>query len=157
MFAEALRTCEKGRSIYPDDPELLFLESNILHDRGDKRTAEERLHRLINGWEDNHFGSVDASVRGYKSRHNLATICQKQKRIAEAETHWKTAIQQEPAFLPAQVGLGELYAKSKQWDELEPHAAALADRFGAYGDEMGNTCSGWAKCTSANWQRPASA
>jgi GT2 family glycosyltransferase/tetratricopeptide (TPR) repeat protein len=134
--AEALQTCAKGRSIYPDDPELLFLESMILRERGDTRTAEERLHRLINGSEDNHFSSVDAGLRGYKARHNLAVLCVEQQRFPEAETHWIAANQEEPAFFPAQIGLGELYAKSKKWDKLERHAAALSNRFGAHGDEI---------------------
>jgi len=45
------------------------------------------------------------------------------------------AIEEEPAFLPAYVGLGELYAKTKKWDKLEAHALSLPARFGARGQE----------------------
>ncbi len=117
----------------------------ILRERGDKRAAEERLHRLINGGEDNHFASVDVGLRGYKARHNLAVICLAQQRFHEAEKHWHAAIEDEPAFFPAHVGLGELYAKSKKWDKLEAHVAELASRFGVHGEEEGQYLLGLGK------------
>ena len=92
------------------------------------------MHRLINSWEGNHFGSVDAGLRGYKGRHNLAVICMEQKRYAEAVTHWQAAIREQPAFFPAWIGLGEVYAHTKQWDKLESHVQGLT-RFGRRGEE----------------------
>ncbi len=131
---DALQTCAKGRLLFPNDSELLFLESGILSRLGVHREAEQRLHQLIDSREDNHFCTVDVGLRGYKARHGLATICMKQKRYAEAESHWNAAIQEQPAFFPAQAGLGELYARSGKWQKLESHAAALS-RFGPRGEE----------------------
>ncbi len=131
---EALTACAEGRKHYPNDAELLFLESNVFRDHGDDRSAEERLHRLINGMEDNHFASVATGLRGYLARHNLAVICSEQKRYAEAETHWLTAIHEEPAFFQAHVGLGETYAKTKKWEKLEAVSAAIA-KLGPHGEQ----------------------
>jgi tetratricopeptide (TPR) repeat protein len=142
--AEAVQICAAGRKIYPDDAELLFMESMILRERADHRGAEERLHRLINGREDDHFSSVDAGLRGYKARHNLAVICVDQQRFSEAETHWCVAIQDEPAFIPAQLGLGEMYAKNKNWDKLEAHVQRL-NQLGPRGEEVGQYLLGQGK------------
>ena len=131
---DALQACAAGRSVYPDDAELLFLESGILRQLGEVRGAEERLHRLIDGQEENHFCSIDVDLRGYKARHSLALICMEQKRFAEAETHWTASVREQPDFFPSHVGLGELYAKAKKWQKLETHAASLA-RFGPLGEE----------------------
>ncbi len=133
---QALGVCAEGRRHYPDDAELLFVESNILRAGGDDRAAEERLTRLLNGTEDHHFASVAIGLRGYKARHNLAVICRDQKRYAEAETHWLAALKEEPAFLPAHAGLGDIYAKTKNWEKLEARASAVS-RLGPRGEEEG--------------------
>lgn len=132
---EALRTCSNGRKIYPEDAELLFLESVLLRQSGDNQSAEERLHRLIDGSESAHFASVDVGLRGFKARHNLAIICMEQNRIAEAENHWLAALNDEPAFIPAQAGLGRLYAQTKNTPKLEKHAQ-LIEKFGTKGAEQ---------------------
>ena len=77
---------------------------------------------------------MDVGLRGYKGRHSLAAICLEQKRYSEAETHWLSAIREEPAFLPAQLGLGKLYTQTKSWDALEAHANSLM-RLGSQGEE----------------------
>ncbi len=46
-LTEALAACAAGRKHYPDDAELLFVESNVLRESGDNGSAIERLHRLI--------------------------------------------------------------------------------------------------------------
>src|SRR5262245_2625215 len=64
-----------------------------------------------------HFGSVDADLRGYKARQNLAVIYLEEGRLAEAE--YRAVVAERPDFLPAWLGLGELYLKSQRWAELE--------------------------------------
>ncbi len=65
-------------------------------------------------------------ARDNKARHNLAVIYQEQGRLAEAEEQWRTAVASEPHFLPAWVGLGEVYLAQGRWKELEEATTRLA-------------------------------
>jgi glycosyltransferase involved in cell wall biosynthesis len=131
---DALQECAKGRAFFPDDAELLFLESGILQQLGAYREAEQRLNRLIDGHEENCLGRVAVGLRGYQARYRLSLICMEQKRYSEAASHLNAAIAAQSAFFPAQAALGELYAKTGKWQKLEAQAAALA-RFGPRGEE----------------------
>jgi tetratricopeptide (TPR) repeat protein len=121
----ALAACRAGRGHYPDDAELLFTESNLLKEAGDLGGAEELLVRLIHGREADHFASVDTGLRGHKARHNLAVLYLESGRAAEAEAQWRAALVEEPAFLPAQAGLGELYLRAQNWAGADRQVAAL--------------------------------
>lgn len=122
---KALSACRAGRAVYPDDAELLFVEGTLAKEAGDTRAAEELLVRLVRGREAEHFGSVDTGLRGYKARHNLACLYLETHRPAEAEAQWRAALVDEPGFLPAQVGLAELYLRTRNWAGAERAAADL--------------------------------
>jgi GT2 family glycosyltransferase/Flp pilus assembly protein TadD len=124
---EALATCADGRRLYPDDAELLFQEGVVRHQLGDLAGAEGCLLRLLESRDVPHFDSIDAGVRGYKTRHNLAIVYRAQGRDAEAEAHWRAALAEAPHFIPARVGLAELYLAHGRWAELEEIAAHLEE------------------------------
>ncbi len=123
--AKAATACRSGRAIYPDDAELLFIESNLLKESKDARGSEELLLKLIHGREDEHFGSVDTGLRGHKARHNLACLYFETNRYAEAESQWRTALVDDPGFLPAHLGLGELYLRQRNWFGVDRTASDL--------------------------------
>jgi tetratricopeptide (TPR) repeat protein len=75
---------------------------------------------------DGVFRSVAEGVRGRLARHHLAGLCRTQGRHAEAEGHWRAALADDPGFLPAWVGLAELFLARGRWDDLEQAAARLA-------------------------------
>ncbi|MGE3808008.1 MAG: tetratricopeptide repeat protein, partial [Gemmataceae bacterium] len=74
-----------------------------------------------------HFASVDAGLVGHKTRHNLAVLYFEQGRHAEAEAQWQQCLQEQPHFLPALIGLGELALRQQRWDEVERIAVTLDD------------------------------
>jgi glycosyltransferase involved in cell wall biosynthesis/predicted O-methyltransferase YrrM len=115
----AFATCRAGRGIYPEDAELLFVEANLFREVGDTGSAERALWDLLNVQEAEHFGSVDTGLRGYKARHNLACLYRDQGRVAEAEVQWTTALTEEPGFVPAHLGLAEVYLS--RGEEAEVH------------------------------------
>jgi tetratricopeptide (TPR) repeat protein len=123
---QALDACRMGRAFYPDDTELLFLESQVRYDQRDLHGAvvcSERLLRNPNR-DGNHFASVDAALRGFKARSNLAVYYRGLGRFAEAEAQWQAAVAEKPTFVPAWLGLGELYLTQSRWPEF----ASLTDR-----------------------------
>ena len=128
--AEALSVCREGRRGYPEDVELLFHEANVLHMQGDLPAAETCLLRLLEGRDTPHVGSIDAGLRGYKARHNLAVIYRQQGRDADAEVQWRAAVAEAPHFAPSWLGLGELLLSQQRWPELEQLRARLGDDLG---------------------------
>jgi tetratricopeptide (TPR) repeat protein len=69
--------------------------------------------------ERDHFASVSTGLRGYQTRHNLATLYQSQGRLAESEAQWHRALAERQDFLPAALGLAELYCGQARWPEME--------------------------------------
>jgi GT2 family glycosyltransferase/tetratricopeptide (TPR) repeat protein len=124
--AEALSACREGRVHYPDDAELLFVESILLREKGDLAGAEVCLRRTLSAPTEGHFASLDAGLRGYKARQNLAILCQQQGRPEEAEAHFRQVVAERPEFLPGWVGMAELFLAQKQWPQLEETAEQLA-------------------------------
>jgi GT2 family glycosyltransferase/Flp pilus assembly protein TadD len=116
--AEALTACRTGRDYYPQDAELLSLESQIRKDQGDLVGAEQCLRRLLENHEGAHFASVDAGLGGYRTRHHLAGLYQEQGRSAEAAAQWRAALSEEPKYFPACLGLAQSYLGQGRWAEL---------------------------------------
>src|SRR5262249_10236080 len=101
---EALRAGAAGREHDPDDAELLFVEGLVRQDVGDWEGAAGCWRRLVEGRDGQHFASVDAGLRGYKTRHNLALAYLHLNRPVEAEEQWRRAAEEMPSFAPAWAG-----------------------------------------------------
>jgi glycosyltransferase involved in cell wall biosynthesis/predicted Zn-dependent protease len=123
--AEAVAGCREGRGRYPEDAELLFLEAQLLSEHGDRPGAIAALERLLAHREAAHFASLDTGVRGHKARHNLAVLYREEGRTAEAESQWRQALAEQPGFVPALLGLGELALAGQRWPEVEELAGRL--------------------------------
>jgi tetratricopeptide (TPR) repeat protein len=111
-FKRAAQLLQEGRGHYPDDAELLFLGGNLAKERRQYPEAESLFRQLIDGTDGNHFASVDAGLRVVRGRHNLAVLLLEQGRFAEAEGLWRAVLVADPQFLPAHIGLGEVYLKT---------------------------------------------
>jgi GT2 family glycosyltransferase/tetratricopeptide (TPR) repeat protein len=116
---EALAACQAGREFYPEDAELLFSEGMLRRELGDAPGAEACLLRLLGTREAEHFASLDAGLRGYKARHNLAVLYQEQGRWAEAACRWQEALAERPDHIPAWVGLAECAVAARDWAALD--------------------------------------
>ncbi len=106
---EAIRVCQTGQQHYPHDAELLFQEGLLRRDLGDLPGAAQALERLLSVREQQHFASVDEGIRGYKARHNLAVIYRDIGRLENAIVHWKHVLNESPEYVPARLGLAEVY------------------------------------------------
>ena len=74
---------------------------------------------------DGVFTSVDAGLHGHLLRHHLAVLSREEGQFADAESHWRAALTDTPTFLPARLGLAELYLQQSRWPELEQSLADL--------------------------------
>jgi GT2 family glycosyltransferase/predicted Zn-dependent protease len=122
---EALAACQRGRQDYPDDTELLFVEGVLRRERDDLPGAEACLKRLLETEPEPHFASVDAGLRGYKARHNLAVLYRRTDRDAEALNQWRQALDECPDFVPAWLGTAEIHLRQQEWQKVEEVAVRL--------------------------------
>ncbi|HEY7156602.1 MAG TPA: tetratricopeptide repeat protein [Gemmataceae bacterium] len=151
--AEAWAACQAGNARCPDDAELLFLKGQMCHERGDRAAARTCWTQLLadslltpnpsplkrgRGEEegttlsaDGVFASIDAGLRGPLVRHHLAALAREEGQPADAETQWRAALTDTPSFLPARLGLAELYLQQQRWPELETILAELEREPGA--------------------------
>jgi tetratricopeptide (TPR) repeat protein len=123
--AEAQAACREGLAVCPDDTELLFIESNLRKEGGDRAGAKAALTRLLTTKPGQQFASIDVGLRGYKGRHNLAVLYSEEGRFAEAEAEWGLALAEQSDFLPALLGLGEGRLRRGDWAGLEEVARRL--------------------------------
>ncbi len=122
---EALRWCRAGRVRCPDDAELLFQEGLLLRRLNDRSGAKAAWRALIEVRPSHHFASVDAGVRGFKPRHQLAVLYRDEGDAAAAETQWRAVVAERPGFLPAWAELAELYLAQGRWDDFDDAVGRL--------------------------------
>lgn len=119
QWPKALEACRAGRKLYPADAELLFLEGILCEESGDVAGAERCWLDLLESREGPHFSSLDSGIRGYKTRHNLATIYLRQGRVDDAEAQCRFSLSERPDFKLAWVVLGDIALHRGTWGELE--------------------------------------
>jgi tetratricopeptide (TPR) repeat protein len=123
--AEALAACRAGRGRCPDDLELLYLEGRLLREGGDQAGAAACFEQVLRAPPGAYFASVDAGLRSFKTRHELARLYREAGRPADAERQWRAAVGERPDFAPGWQGLGELFVDQGRWAELEEAALRL--------------------------------
>jgi glycosyltransferase involved in cell wall biosynthesis/Flp pilus assembly protein TadD len=116
---EAVATCVQGRSIYPEDIEILFQEGIALRRLGEIHSAIARWEQALTTPHAEYFASINVGIRGYITRQNLAMAYQELGRTDKAQTHWRQALQECPGYGPAWNGLGDSYLAQAQWADLE--------------------------------------
>jgi tetratricopeptide (TPR) repeat protein len=122
---QGLEACREGRSHYPDDPELLLQESLALGELGEADGAITCLEKLLAAPAGEYLASVDAGIRGYLTRSNLAALYAGRGRDGEAEAQWQAALVERSDYVPAWVGLGEFYLGRGRLEELGDVAGRL--------------------------------
>lgn len=68
---------------------------------------------------------MNVGLRGYLTRHNLATVNQDLGLYAEAEVQSRAILAERPDYEAAFAGLGEVYLAQERWPELEEVAIQL--------------------------------
>lgn len=117
--ADALQACRQGRSLFPEDAELLFQEGITLRHLGDADGAINAWEKLLQAPEGAHFASVNTGIRGHLTRHNLATTYLERGHLDAAEGHWRASLAERNDYVPAWLGLAEIAAKRDSIESLE--------------------------------------
>jgi tetratricopeptide (TPR) repeat protein len=120
-LAEAVEACREGRSACPGDADLLFQQALALNDLGQLEGAEACLRSLL----VQQPMETDVGSWLYRARHNLALVCSRQGRVAEAEALWREVTAERQDFGPAWQALGHLWLSQGRGVELEETARRL--------------------------------
>jgi glycosyltransferase involved in cell wall biosynthesis/Flp pilus assembly protein TadD len=126
----ALSACRAGLRFNPDDPELLFVQGQLLLEAGDAAGAVRGLQALVEGKPGLHFGSRDPGLRGHRGRHLLAEALAGAGDLAAAEEQYRRVLAEVPGYVPAWRGLGRLLIQRGRWLDVE-RAAVELERLGA--------------------------
>jgi GT2 family glycosyltransferase/tetratricopeptide (TPR) repeat protein len=125
---EAWELCQRARSIYPEDKELLFRCAMLHHHFGRLAEAEATYLQVLTGQEERHFTSVDRELAGNKARHNLAIVYDDMGRFDRAEQQWRQIVQDGPGYTAAWRGLGEALLKQGKDAEVAAIVGRLVSR-----------------------------
>lgn len=96
-----IATLEQGLKVIPNDPELHFHLAHTVAERGEFRRAKLHYQQTLECPRDDHFSSVDIGILGYKTFHNLGSVCLALDEYQSARKWWKRAIEAAPRFLPS--------------------------------------------------------
>ena len=95
---QAHAACRQGRSLFPNDVELLFREGVLMQELGRPAEARAAYLSVINNRDDRHFSSVDRGLTGFKARQNLAVVATSMGDLAEAERQWTEVVRAAPRY-----------------------------------------------------------
>ncbi|MBX3436539.1 MAG: glycosyltransferase [Planctomycetaceae bacterium] len=124
---EAEQVCHQGRTIFPDDKELLFRQAMLKQQQGRLEAAVASYHEVLSITDGRHFTSVDAGLGGFKARHNLAILHEELEDFESAVHEWRRITEEQRDYAPAWRGLIDALAKLGRAEDIAPVSAAVAD------------------------------
>lgn len=108
---ECLQAIEEGLCVTPADPELHFQAGYTLTALGRYEEAKSHYTNVVGSDIAAHFSSVDIGILGFKTFHNLGSVCMLLGEYLEAKQWWLKAVGAAPQFLPS---VFELFTASIQ-------------------------------------------
>lgn len=93
---EAIKACNEGLAIEPDNAELLFRKAVVLRHCGHPREAEACWREILKLSRPRRFCSVDQGIYGHLTRRNLAALAAERCDRAEEETLWSEVLAERP-------------------------------------------------------------
>lgn len=99
---------------------MLFRCATIHHSRGRLQDAKQSYLAVLSQPCSGDFGSIDVGIEGFKSRHNLAIVCEQLGETQAAEDLWRHILQEAPQFTHAWYALAEMLLSAGRVAEVEP-------------------------------------
>jgi glycosyltransferase involved in cell wall biosynthesis/Flp pilus assembly protein TadD len=125
--AGAEEACLKGLALFPKDPEILFRQGMLAHQRGKLDQAERAYLAVLADRDGRHFASKDRAIVGFKARHNLAMVYMDMEQTNRAEQQWRLVVQESPGFAPAWRGLASTAMRMNDPNLLDRLAAEMGE------------------------------
>lgn len=106
-FDEAFAVCQRARTLFADDKELLFRQAMLQHRLGLLEDAVHSYRTVLEAPTERYFASVDAGLASYKARHNLALVYEDLRQTDLAKQEWQAILETQPGYPPALAALGQ--------------------------------------------------
>jgi tetratricopeptide (TPR) repeat protein len=129
LVDKAKELCQQGRTLYPEDGELLFRAALICFQQGDVHKAKENLEELLLQPRARYFSSLDRGILGFKARHNLALAHSELGDQPRAELEWRRVLAEMPSFEPARRGLLDCLLRQRKHASAQIEAHRMAQQF----------------------------
>ncbi len=92
----ALRACDEGLSLDPQDAELWFRKAVVHRCAGEPGEAEQCWRRILTLSRPQKFASMDQGIYGHLTRRNLAALAMERGDALEAERQWRAVLAECP-------------------------------------------------------------
>jgi len=92
----ALRVCEEGLALEPQDAELWFRKAVVHRHRGEPAEAERCWRTILGLTRPERFASVDMGIYGHLTRRNLAALAAERGDRDEEERLWRAVLAECP-------------------------------------------------------------
>lgn len=136
--AEAgLEVVETGLAAVPDDPELLFWRGRYLAELGHYEPSAAAYERLLVVGRGGHFGSMDTSIFGFKTFHNLAGVYWHMGNYGRARSNYLAAIQSNPRFTDSAISLFDIALSNRDFQACRTCLGSLQRLRGFPRDVLG--------------------
>jgi O-antigen biosynthesis protein len=126
QYEAAWNVSQRGRTLFPEDKELLFRAALLHQHFGRFQEAEQAYLHVLGTTTERHFTSVDRGILGFKTRQNLALVYEQTGALAAAETQWRQIVDEAPRYAIGWRGLGELLIRQQRFDEALSIAQKLS-------------------------------
>ncbi len=92
----ALRACDEGLSLDPEDAELWFRKAVVHRCAGEPGEAEQCWRRILTLSRPQKFASMDQGIYGHLTRRNLAALAKERGDIEEVQRQWRAVLAECP-------------------------------------------------------------
>ena len=113
---QALRTCDEGLKLDPEDAELWFRKAVVHRHRGESSDAERCWRLILNLKRPDQFCSFDKGIYGHLTRRNLAALAAERGDSAGVRRLWEEVLAECPGDREALAKLGRLNEKTLSVD-----------------------------------------
>jgi GT2 family glycosyltransferase/tetratricopeptide (TPR) repeat protein/2-polyprenyl-3-methyl-5-hydroxy-6-metoxy-1,4-benzoquinol methylase/glycosyltransferase involved in cell wall biosynthesis len=122
----AWQKCQQGLLLFPQDVELRFRQAILLHELGQLREAARVYENILADPGERHFTSIDAGIRGFKARQNLALVYADLGDWPRAEEQWRQIVAERPDYRAGWRGLADVMLARRQPEEVRNIGVQLA-------------------------------
>ncbi len=116
---EAFNAVRHALQDFGSDKELLFRYATLLQDVANHDEAVSIYLRILSEDAERGFQSIDPSIRGYKSHHNMAISLKALGRLKEAADNWRMTVSLSPSFAVAWLSLARVLLQLADFCSLD--------------------------------------
>ena len=125
---EAIEVLERGRTIFPDDEYLAYLESEVLYELDDYDAAKSLLVAIMNGPDRPQFrAGAPSDIKRQMAPRSLGEVLRIQRQYAAAERVLRSVVELYPLDTLTWHALGRLYIDARSRPGLDVVCERLAD------------------------------